>query len=213
MTWSFWRLLAVFPLILSATLFGRGQDVAPTPSAVVSPTSPHAPLPEAFLFPAIAASPGRLVTPAPVGLLQIVHAAGIIFSGRVTSVARGGEHAATPYGQPAPSTAITFQVENAIRGASAGQTLTIHEWAGLWARGERYHVGERVLLLLYPPSRLGLTSPVDAGGGRFAIDSHEQIVMSPRNIATLASDQLIVGKTRIPCPPFLKAVQRVSGEE
>ncbi len=212
MTWSCWRLLAVFPLILSATFFARSQDVAPTPSAAVSPPSPHAPLPEA-LFPAIAASPERLVKPVPVGLPQIVRAAGIIFSGRVTSVARGTEHGATPDGQGAPSTTITFNVEHAIRGASADQTLTIHEWAGLWARGERYHVGERVLLLLYPPSRLGLTSPVAAGGARFAIDSHEQIVMSPRNAATLASDQLIGGKTRIPCSDFLRAVRRASGEE
>ncbi|MGA8618051.1 MAG: hypothetical protein WB660_05965 [Candidatus Sulfotelmatobacter sp.] len=66
-----------------------------------------------------------------------------------------------------------------MRGASIGEKLTIHEWAGLWTRGERYRVGERVLLFLYSPSRLGLTSPVAGAIGRFAIDSEGKIVLAP----------------------------------
>lgn len=147
------------------------------------------------------------------GLPQIVRAAGIIFSGRVTYVGRASGRAAIPLGQHASSTAITFQVEHAIRGVSAGQILTIHEWVGLWACGERYRVGERVLLFLYPPSRLGLTSPVAAGGARFAIDPHDQIVMTPRNVATFAPDGLIGGKTRVPYSDFARAVLRASGDE
>ncbi|MFZ0198085.1 MAG: hypothetical protein WAL05_02705 [Candidatus Sulfotelmatobacter sp.] len=151
--------------------------------------------------------------PVPNGLPRIVHAAGIVFSGRVTSVERASGPEGLPFGQHAPSTTIAFQVEHGIRGASAGQILTIHEWAGLWARGERYRVGERVLLFLYPPSRLGLTSPVAAGGARFAIDPQDRILISPRNLATLSSDYLFGGKTRVPHSAFLKAVRQAGGEE
>jgi hypothetical protein len=65
---------------------------------------------------------------------------------------------------------ITFRVEQAIRGTRSGQVLTIREWAGLWNSGERYRPGERVLLFLYSPSKLGLTSPVGGASGRFAVD-------------------------------------------
>jgi hypothetical protein len=57
------------------------------------------------------------------------------------------------------SVAITFQVEQAIRRTRVGQQLTIHEWAGPWTAGERYRVGERLMLFLHAPSKLGLTSP------------------------------------------------------
>jgi hypothetical protein len=40
------------------------------------------------------------------------------------------------------SVQVTFQVEQAVRGARIGQSLTIREWAGLWSSGERYPVGE-----------------------------------------------------------------------
>src|SRR5580704_10050907 len=78
---------------------------------------------------------------------QLVRAAGIIFSGRVTSIGQS-----VSFSRPDPaSTIVTFQVEHAIRGALPGQNLTIHEWAGLCSNGERYRVGERVLLFLYSP--------------------------------------------------------------
>jgi len=41
----------------------------------------------------------------------------------------------------------------------------------LWSFGLRYRRGERALLFLYPPSRLGLTSWVGGPLGRFAVDS------------------------------------------
>src|ERR1700722_13063898 len=68
---------------------------------------------------------------------RIVGAAGIIFSGRVTSIGR----ASLPLGEGTSSTKVTFQVDHAIRGIPAGQAFTLHEWAGLWNGGERYHVG------------------------------------------------------------------------
>lgn len=61
----------------------------------------------------------------------------------------------------------------------AGKTLTINEWAGLWQSGERYRVGEQVLLFLYPPSKLGLTSPVGGGMGRFSVNRGGELVLKP----------------------------------
>jgi hypothetical protein len=92
--------------------------------------------------------------------------AGIVFSGTVLAV------------EPVPAAApdglatvrVSFRVDEAARGAVAGQVLTISEWQGLWESGERYRVGQRVVLSLYPPSReLGLTSPVSGDAGRIVV--------------------------------------------
>jgi hypothetical protein len=74
---------------------------------------------------------------------------------------------------------ISFQVEQAVRGVRAGQVLTIQEWSGLWTSRERYRVGQRMLLVRYPPSKLGLTSPVGGAEGRFAVDKDSSVVLSP----------------------------------
>ncbi len=73
---------------------------------------------------------------------------------------------------------VSFRVEHAIRGTQAGQRLTIREWAGLWNSGERYRVGDRLMLFLYPPSKLGLTSPVGGPHGRFTVDKNGQVTIS-----------------------------------
>lgn len=70
---------------------------------------------------------------------------------------------------------ITFFVDTGYRGVSSGQTLSINEWAGLWQNGDRYRAGERVMLFLYPPSKLGLTSPVP--NGRMPVDARGRIIM------------------------------------
>jgi len=116
-------------------------------------------------------------------------------------------------GQYPASTTVTFQVERALRGTSPGKTLTIHEWAGLWTSGERYYVGERVLLFLYSPGKLGLSSPVAGAMGRFAMDSQGRIVMSPQHIVTLTADPILGGKTVVSYTDFAQAVRRSSGEE
>ena len=100
-----------------------------------------------------------------------------------------------------------------MRGASPGKNLTIHEWAGLWTSGERYRVGEHVLLFLYLPGKLGLTSPVAGAMGRFATDSQGRIVLSARHVAALADDPILGGKTVIPYADFIQAVRRSGGEE
>ena len=104
---------------------------------------------------------------------HLTQKAGYIFSGTVTSVSSGPavthEHVATVQ--------VTFRVEQAVRGVRTGQTIAIREWAGLWDAAEPYRPGERVMLFLYPRSRLGLTSPVGGSQGRFDINRDGQIVL------------------------------------
>src|SRR5580765_6038975 len=100
------------------------------------------------------------------GFPQFSRAAGRIFSGTVTHIERRPATA----GQTVETVAVTFHVENAVRGVTPGQNLTITQWIGLWSSGQRYRVGERVALFLYPNSKLGLTSTVGGSLGRFAVD-------------------------------------------
>ncbi len=97
---------------------------------------------------------------------------GPIFSGTVLRVEHRNANSSTALA----TTEIRFRVDQAIRGVRKGQLLEIKEWAGLWQSGERYYPGERVLLFLYPPSKLGLTSPV-AGRGRFPIDRSGRVIL------------------------------------
>lgn len=101
----------------------------------------------------------------------VVQSAGMIFSGTVLKV----EHMRSA-GFPGV-TQITFRVESAVRGLRRGQSLTIREWEGLWDSGERYRTGERVVLFLYPPSKLGLTSPVGGALGRYEIDHAGRVLV------------------------------------
>lgn len=101
---------------------------------------------------------------------------GLIFSGTAIRVEHlnpahlNPAHLNTDVSRAVASTRITFRVQTAIRGVRPGQIIQIREWDGLWNSGERYRLGERVLLFLYPASRLGLTSPVGGRLGRFQVD-------------------------------------------
>jgi hypothetical protein len=101
------------------------------------------------------------VSRAPFGLAQMTRAAGTIFSGTVARIVP----TSSADGQ-VQTVAITFRVDRAIRGVVPGQNLTINQWIGVWTTGQRYRIGESVLLFLYPPSRLGLTSSVGGPAGR-----------------------------------------------
>jgi|HubBroStandDraft_4_1064222.scaffolds.fasta_scaffold210211_2 hypothetical protein len=237
-----WRLLAVFLQIFVASIFVaptllRGQADAgnrlPLLSRVSAGSStawryspPTAPvwIPPPGLTRPYPAAPGTIGSKHRF-FSQLVRSSGIIFSGRVTSIGL----APSSLGHAEASTNVTFQVEQAMRGASAGKSLTIHEWAGLWMSGERYHVGERVLLFLYSPSKLGLTSPVAGALGRFAMDSEGRIVLSAQHVAALADDPVFSskaanktanktggktgGKSVVPYADFIQAVRRSGGEE
>jgi hypothetical protein len=216
MSGSWWRLLAAFSLILATPLV-VGQDTAidRSSTSVSSPPEKRSPptnvppigpirVPERPNLP-----PHYPRISSPGAFRQMIRAAGIIFSGRVTFIGQTARSSRPD----AASTAITFQVEHAIRGTSTGQSLTIREWAGLWTNGERYRVGQRVLLFLYSPSKLGLTSPVAGGMGRFAMDSQGQVVMGAQDIVILEADPILGGKTVVPYADFALAVGRSIREE
>ncbi len=202
-----WVLLAVFSFISIAPAFTAAQNVV-TPNFDVPAPSQASHADGAFVEPIRLPEPPVLpprlpVSPGPITSPQIMKAAGIIFSGRVTSVG----HAA-PTSQGTASTVVTFQVEHAIRGTSSGQSLTIREWSGLWGRGERYRVGENVFLFLYPPSKLGLTSPVSGALGRFPIDPRGRILLSPQHAAIFAGDPFIGGRDAVPFSDFAQTIDR-----
>lgn len=114
---------------------------------------------------------------------------GYIFAGTVKSVER-----VAPKGNGVATALISFHVDQAMRGVRTGQTLAIREWAGLWESGERYRPGERVLLFLYPPSKLGLTSPVGGPMGRFRIDPRGQVILNPGRIGVRSRHPAIAAR-------------------
>ena len=75
-----------------------------------------------------------------------------------------------------PAVQLSFRVDEAIAGVERGQVLTIHEWAGAWSMHRSMSKGQRFLIFLYPPSRLGLTSPVGGSLGQVALDPSGQTV-------------------------------------
>ena len=223
-----WRLLAVLLLIFVAPASLRGQHsledripfLAPELEKLRSSTLTEPTLTEPALIKPTLIKPGRiplsanlpLQSPAFPGAAvfrQLVGAAAIIFSGRVTSIGR----IPLPSGRDPTATLVTFQVERAIRGISTGQNLTIHEWSGLWNRGERYRVGEHVLLFLYAPGKLGLTSPVAGATGRFALDSEGGILINGQQSASFMTDPILGGKTVVSYADFVLAVRGSSREE
>ena len=110
--------------------------------------------------------------------------AGIIFSGAVIQI----ERAQAENGNPA-SMRIVFRVNEAVRGCNAGETIAIAEWAELWARGDRYRVGQNLVLFLYPRNAAGLTSPVGGDLGVFMLASQGLLRLTPRQSAFLSSSQ------------------------
>jgi len=108
------------------------------------------------------------------GLQSITNRAGLIFSGTVVLVER--VRASRP--NQIEAVEISFRVEQPVRGVSSGQILRIREWGGLWIGRPRYQVGQRLMMFLYPPSKLGLTSPV-TGLGNLQVDRQGWLRPSP----------------------------------
>lgn len=195
-------LLAVSVLILAPVLL-RGQSgrvrTAPDSSLAFSPLGKQPPTSDLR----------RHLSVTPPSFSLMTQAAGTIFSGTVISVARR----LTTQGQAVETVAITFHIESAIRGATPGEDLTITQWIGLWSGGQRYRVGERVLLFLYPPSKLGLTSCVAAGMGRFTIDRWGRVLLLAQHLSAFRKDPVLGGKSRARMSDFALAVRRASEEE
>jgi hypothetical protein len=108
---------------------------------------------------------------------------------------------------------ITFRVDQAIRGVSSRQVLTIREWAGLWDSVDRYRRGEQVLLFLYQLSRLGLTSPVNGNYGRFKLDNGGLIMLNAARLQALQLDRPVpapasAGTTTINSRDLVRAIGR-----
>ena len=143
------------------------------------------------------------------GLPQLVHSAATIFSGTVTRIQPRPANA----GQSVATVAITFHIENAILGTVRDRDFTISEWMGLWSSGQRYRVGERVLLFLYPRSKLGLTSSVAGAMGRFTVDTQGGVLLSPLHMSAFRTHPVVGGKSRLRLSDFALAVKQATGEE
>jgi hypothetical protein len=113
----------------------------------------------------------------PLDITELTQSAGTIVHGRVMAVQQGTH----PDFPNVAVVNVTVQVFRNIRGA-AGQQITFRQWvqpvrqlgvANAPARKLRvaagYTVGQELVLFLYPNSRYGLTSPVGADQGRFAV--------------------------------------------
>lgn len=164
---------------------------------------PIDPLPrEPVPFPPISAPPVAS------GLPLLTNAAGIIFSGTVVEISPASSRDRVPQ-----VIAVRFHVENAIRGSQPGQELQILQWIGAWNAGQRYRVGERVLVFFYPASKLGLTSAVAGALGRFAVDEWGRVVLSPQHQQFFRADPALAGKSLVRLRDFAGAVRRASGKE
>ena len=150
------------------------------------------------------------VLPSASNLRQMNRNSGYVFDGTVLSVERLAEIGP----DSVPTVQITFRVERAIRGTRKGQVLAIREWAGLWNSGERYRTGERLLLFLYSPSKLGLTSPVGGPLGRFAVDSRGNVVLENGRLAALgiASQTQFGGKGGVSSRAVALAIERSAAQ-
>jgi hypothetical protein len=200
-------LLAIFVSMLApARLCGQSRSANTSSVDSVPAPSLH---PAVIDQPGVQALPPRLpISPpgtpwGPIGFPALSRAAGTIFSGTVTAILR---RPATR-GSAVETVAITFHIENAIRGATAGQNLTISQWIALWSGGQRYRVGEHVLLFLYPPSKLGLTSCVGGALGRFIIDPRGRVLLSAQHLSAFRTDPVLGGKSRVSFSDFALAVQ------
>jgi hypothetical protein len=102
-----------------------------------------------------------------------------------------------------------------VREARTGEQLSFSEWAGLWSTGERYRVGQRLMLFLYPRSTIGLTSPVGGSAGRMVIDKSGQVLLTPEQQEAIRITRTPVrgGVSRmIPVRDLARALRRM-GEE
>jgi len=151
----------------------------------------------------------------PVARLRPLSAkSGYIFAGTVTSIAVAEPHNA----KDIATIRITFHVDEGVRGVRTGQELTVREWMGAWENGQRYRVGEKVFLFLYTPSKLGLTSAVGGGQGRFPISGDGSVGVNPvllpvgpQNGVQRPVHERTPRRIRIPLLDFERAVRLAGG--
>jgi hypothetical protein len=139
-------------------------------------------------------------------LRDVIGPAGYVFAGRVTAIA----YVPPKNSSEVATMRITFRVEQAVRGTQTGANITIRQWVGLWNSGERYRVGERVVLFLYPRSKLGLTSAVGGARGRFTLTRDGQVLLP----ATVSEQQPgPIRHDRVPLREFVRSVRQMEMEK
>jgi hypothetical protein len=131
--------------------------------------------------------------------------AGAIFAGRVESVSSGRIHGL-------PVTRVTFHVEENVRGAGT-ETVTLTFLGGRLPGGLPYRVagmpefspGQRVVLLAYQASAIGLTSPVGLYQGHFPITAgpggRERVTATGPRQRLLEGVEALAGGATTALPP------------
>lgn len=106
--------------------------------------------------------------------------AGVIFSGRVESIARNDS---------AGFVDVRFRIDQPVRGCPRTGAYVLREWAGLWtSMPARYEVGQRLLMLLAARGPSGISAPVDGLDGVLPIVSLGVQPMADSNGAAPAED-------------------------
>jgi hypothetical protein len=153
---------------------------------------------------------------------QLSRRAGMIFAGTVLNGATSTvttQTAVTDRADPGatPAVQLSFRVDEAIAGVERGQVLTIHEWAGAWSMHRPMSKGEHILIFLYPPSRLGLTSPVGGSLGQVALDSSGKNIVERKSTAigvqNTSSAQPRVPVARVSVVQLERAIRSARSEE
>jgi hypothetical protein len=108
---------------------------------------------------------------------------------------------------------LSFRVDEAIAGVEQGEILTIHEWPGAHDRLRPVSTGQHFLIFLYPPSRLGLTSPVGGALGQIALDASGQNVPAvPVSMVSSDAKQPDAAATNISVVQIERAIRSARGE-
>jgi hypothetical protein len=163
-----------------------------------------------FIAHAFSAQQRPIASPyAPANLPEVTARAGIILVGRVISI----KPMLAVSSEPVGSVQITFQVEQGIRGCRAGEQFSFREWAGLWSDVDRYRLGQRIMLFLYTPGTLGLTSPVGGPAGRFPIDASGGMLLTPAQQQSIQISQTPnIRGLRVPVGSVVRAIRGMSKE-
>lgn len=119
-----------------------------------------------------------------INLAEMISHAGRIVHGRVVEV-REGKH---PQHEGIAVTFIKIQVTEMIKGSTTREVSFMqygNSTTQYIADMPKYNIGEEIVLFLYPESKLGLTSPVGQGQGKFLVRddvrSGQRILLNDRS--------------------------------
>ncbi len=122
---------------------------------------------------------------------QMSIAADVIFAGKVLAVRRPVGFAGSGQDAAEGVVEIDMEVDHSLRGPVSGSTYTLREWPGLWAgQAERYRVGQRFLLFLYPADAHGFSAPVHGAEGAVPIRGGG-LAPGPDDASSEASEWLV----------------------